>query len=82
MTTQLQLNGATVTAVPLDAQDIREGLRLERALALAHDLMHAAENDLNRYVAHVGAVYGVPDGWKLNDWLVGFVPPTEGANDG
>lgn len=60
--------------IPLNAEDMREGLRLERELAGAHDRLHAAQNELNRFVAHMGALYGVPGGWKLKDWLRGFEP--------
>ena len=67
--------------IPLSSEDVREGLRLERALALAHDMMHAAQNDLNRYVAHTAALYAVPAGWGLKDWLRGF-EPGEGVSDG
>lgn len=66
--------------IPITPTESREGLRLERALALAHDLMHAAQNDLNRYVAHTAALHGVPEGWTLTDWLRGFEPPKEGKN--
>lgn len=65
------------TLIPITPAESREGLRLERALALAHDLMHAAQNDLNRYVAHMAALHGVPEGWQLKNWLGGFTPPPE-----
>lgn len=63
--------------IELDGADLREGLRLERALARAHDLMHLAENDLNRYIAHLRAVYHLPEGYALRDWMIGFEPPAD-----
>ena len=60
--------------IPLSAEDRAEGLRLERVVATAHDLLHVYQNDLNLFVAHLGALYGVPDGWQLRDWLKGFEP--------
>lgn len=68
--------------ITLTQDERQEGLRLERALAHAHDMQHVAQNDLNRYVAHIGALYAVPDGWKLVDWLRGFEPRGEGKSDG
>ena len=71
--------------IKLRVEDVREGLRLERAQAEAHDLYHVAENQLQMYVTQIGMLYGVPDGWQLRDWLRGFEPPLpggEGANDG
>jgi hypothetical protein len=71
-------------AIQLSAADVREGLRLERALAHAHDLTHAAQNDLNRFVAHLAALHAAPPGWQLTDWLRGFEPPAPdgGSTDG
>ena len=64
--------------IRLSEDDMREGLRLEREAAAAHDRLHAAQNEIKLYVAHLGALYGVPNGWKLKDWLRGFEPATEG----
>lgn len=82
MTNTITPSNGVVTAIPLDIADIREGLRLERAFSMAHDLMHAAESDRTRYIVHIGAMYGVPPGWQLRDWLRGFEPPQEGKQDG
>lgn len=60
--------------IVLSTNDLSEGLRLERDLARAHDLIHVAENDLNRYIAHLRTLYNVPDGWSMCDWLKGFEP--------
>lgn len=73
-------------AIPLTAAEAAEALRLERNYARAHDLLHVAENDLQRYVAHLVAIHRVPEGYRLRDYLVGFEPVAaetgEGANDG
>lgn len=57
--------------------DLAEGLRLERKLREAHDLVKVAENQLNLYVAHLSVLYRVPAGYRLSDWLVGFAPAGE-----
>lgn len=74
-------SNGTNTVIPITIEETREGLRLERALALQHDLMHVAQNDLQRYTAHLAELYGVPPGWQLHT-LRGFEPPPEGGNDG
>jgi hypothetical protein len=67
--------GGVNEPIPLSAEDRAEGLRLERVVATAHDLLHVYQNDLNRFVGHMGAIYGVPNGWQLTDWLRGFEAP-------
>jgi hypothetical protein len=68
--------------IRLSSADVREGLRLERQIARAHDLIHVAENEHKRHVEHLRAMYGAPDDWQLRDWLRGFEPPEEAAAEG
>ena len=72
----------TGQAIPLNAADLREGLACERNIQRAHDLLHVAENEHVRYVEHLRALYGVPDGWQLRDWMRGFEPPESGQAGG
>jgi hypothetical protein len=68
-------------SIKVSNEHMNEALHLERELASKVDEMHVAENNLNRYVGHMKALYEVPQGWMLKDWLHGFEPMTE-AKDG
>jgi hypothetical protein len=63
----------------LDAAEVREGLRLERGIGRAHDLLHVAENEQVRFIEQLRVLYGVPDSWVLRNWSRGFEPPEGGS---
>lgn len=61
--------------IGLEFADQREGLRIWRALQQAHDLMHVAENDWQRWLATMQQMYEIPDGFVMTDITRGFVAP-------
>lgn len=61
-------------AIAVQPEDIREGLRLMREMDAVHRTLHAAEEAYQQYVGHLGALYGVPSGYGLKDWMIGFEP--------
>jgi hypothetical protein len=69
-----------VDAIALPPEDIREGLRLMREMDAAHRALHAAQENYQQYIGHLAALYTVPGGWGLKDWMIGFEPVTEAQN--
>lgn len=69
-------------AIALRPEDIREGLRLMREMDAAHRAHHAAWEAYQQYCGHLAALYGVPEGYALKDWVIGFEPVTEERNNG
>lgn len=59
-------------SILVSAADLAEALQIERTVANRHDELHAAQNQLERFVAHMRVVYNVPDDWTLTNWLNGF----------
>ena len=70
-----------VRAITLDKEDQRTGLAIWRQYQKAHDLMHVAENDWQRWCNQMQALYAVPDGYQMTDIMTGFVP-VQGENHG
>lgn len=69
-------------AIALRPEDIREGLRLMREMDAAHRAHHAAQEAYQQYIGHLAALYGVPGGYALKDWMNGFEPVGEDHNNG
>lgn len=61
-----------ITTIPMDREDVREGLRLLRAQKMAHDALHVAENEYKIWLAQMQVMYAVPAGAVLRDLVVGF----------
>ena len=70
----------SVQTIVLKQEDQREGLRLIRAQKIASDTMHVADNEYAIWAAQMGAMYGVPDGYVLQDVIAGFTPAGESNN--
>jgi hypothetical protein len=60
--------------VRLAPEDVREALRLIRAIRLAEEQAHAMQHQLALFEAQLATLYGVPEGWVLRDFTVGFEP--------
>lgn len=58
--------------IELRREDVAEGLAKLRELERQADLARVAENDLRRFVTHLQAMYRVPAGYGIRDWVVGF----------
>ena len=66
--------------ITISQADQVEALKKERAVAHCHDELHLAQNDVQRFVAHMRALYHVPPDYTLTNWLLGFEPPGEEEN--
>jgi len=60
--------------IKMDTEDQRDGLRIWRRYQESHDLMHAAENDWNRWCGQMQLLYAVPAGFQMTDIMRGFEP--------
>lgn len=60
--------------IGLSVADIREGLRLMREMDAAQRALRAAQEGYEQFVGHLAALYHVPGGYGLRDWMVGFEP--------
>lgn len=58
--------------IALAPEDVREALRLIRAIRLAEEQAHMMQHQLELFEAQLATLYGVPDGWVLRDFTVGF----------
>lgn len=67
----LPLSGQAIQLAP---EDVREALRIIRAIRLAEEQAHAMQHQLQMFEAQLANVYGVPEGWILRDFTVGFEP--------
>lgn len=70
------------TPIKLTGEDLREALRLVRALTVAQQMVKVAALEQQVFEQQLAALYGVPEGWHLHDYLVGFEPPHEGDDAG
>lgn len=66
------LSGQVIVLAP---EDVREALRLIRAIRLAEDQVQAMRHQQEMFEAQLATVYGAPAGWVLRDFTVGFEPP-------
>lgn len=66
-------------AIKLTADDLREALRLVRAVTIAQQMVQVAATEQQIFEQQLAALYGVPDGWHIHDYLIGFVPGDHGA---
>lgn len=68
----------------LTRDEVVMGLGKLREMERQVDLVRVAENDLRRYVAQLGILYNVPEGWQIRDWMVGFEQPevSDGNDNG
>ena len=65
--------------IALAPEDVREALRLIRAVRLAEEQAHAMQHQLTLFEAQLATLYGVPvTGWMLRDFTVGFEPGGSG----
>ena len=60
--------------IVLAPEDVREALRLIRAVRLAEEAAHAQQHALQLFEQQLATLYGVPAGYVLRDFTVGFVP--------
>ena len=66
--------------IRLTGDDVREALRIIREIQLAKEHAHAMEHQLGTFEQQLGKLYGVPAGYVLRDFTVGFEPGE--AHDG
>lgn len=69
-----------VDVIQLTAEDVREALRIIRAIRLAEEQAHAMQHSLALFEQQLATLYGVPDGYVLRDFTIGFEPG--GLSDG
>lgn len=60
--------------IKLAPEDVREALRIIRAMKLAEEQAHAQQHQLQLFEAQLATLYGVPEGYLLKDFTVGFEP--------
>lgn len=63
-----------IDAIRLTPEDVREALRLIRAVRLAEEQVHAMQHSLQLFEQQLATLYGVPAGYVLRDFTVGFEP--------
>ena len=63
-----------VDVIKLAPEDVREALRLIREIRLQQDIAHAVEHSLQLFEQQLATLYGVPAGYVLKDFTVGFEP--------
>lgn len=61
-------------AIKLTPDDLREALRLIREIRLAEEMVHARQHGLQLFEQQLATLYGVPAGYVLKDFTVGFEP--------
>ncbi len=66
--------------ITLAPEDVREALRLIREIRLQQEIAHAVEHSLRLFEQQLATIYGVPDGYIIRDFSVGFEPG--GLSDG
>lgn len=66
--------------IKLAPEDVREALRLIREIRLQQEMAHAVEHSLQLFEQQLATLYGVPAGYMIRDFTVGFEPG--GLNDG
>lgn len=69
-----------VDVIKLAPEDVREALRIIRAIRLAEEEAHALQHSLALFEQQLATLYGVPDGYVLRDFTIGFEPG--GLSDG
>lgn len=60
--------------IVLAPEDVREALRLIRAVRLAEEAAHAQQHALQLFEQQLATLYGVPVGYVLRNFTVGFEP--------
>lgn len=60
--------------ITLAPDDVREALRLIREVRLQQEIAHAVEHSLQLFEQQLATLYGVPAGYVLRDFTVGFEP--------
>ena len=60
--------------IVLAPDDVREALRLIREVRLQQEIAHAVEHSLQLFAQQLATLYGVPAGYVLKDFTVGFEP--------
>ena len=63
-----------VDVIKLAPEDVREALRLIREIRLQQEIAHAVEHSLQLFEQQIATLYGVPAGYVLKDFTVGFEP--------
>lgn len=63
-----------VDVIKLAPEDVREALRIIREIKLAEELAHARQHQLQIFEQQLATLYGVPAGYVLKDFTVGFEP--------
>lgn len=66
--------------IQLAPEDVREALRLIREIRLAEEMAHARQHVLQLFEQQLATLYGVPAGYVIRDFTVGFEPG--GLSDG
>ena len=69
-----------VDVIKLAPEDVREALRLIREIRLQQEIAHAVEHSLQLFEQQLATLYGVPAGYMIRDFAVGFEPG--GLSDG
>lgn len=69
-----------VDVIKLAPEDVREALRLIREIRLQQEIAHAVEHSLQLFEQQIATLYGVPAGYMIRDFTVGFEPG--GLSDG
>ena len=63
-----------VDVIKLAPEDVREALRLIREIRLQQEIAHAVEHSLQLFEQQLATLYGVPAGYMIRDFTVGFEP--------
>jgi len=66
--------------IKLAPEDVRESLRMIREIRLAEEMAHARQHSLQLFEQQLATLYGVPEGYMIRDFTVGFEPG--GLSDG
>lgn len=69
-----------VDVIKLAPEDVREALRLIRDVRLQQEIARAVEHSLQLFEQQLATLYGVPAGYMIRDFTVGFEPG--GLSDG
>jgi len=66
------MDGTDGGVILLETEDVREALRLLRAVRLAEEHVHAMQHQLQMFEQQLATLYGVPADYALRDFTIGF----------
>jgi hypothetical protein len=66
------------TAVPqLAPADLVTGMAYTNQTATYMAMVETAKRAELQFIEHLRVSYGMPEGWTIRNWAVGFEPPSE-----